>query len=151
MTIGGEYFCVGAYSRKTYNRKNNLLFWLGKKNHYPQSKRMFIGTSRQLAAAPRHIATADGLQRAATRCWHTQITEANNISDFVARSFAQNQNALAAVVATACLRHVLLALVDLISQAKEVLLASYFRRRCIRRCKQLLCGEFAVYGKTRST
>jgi len=151
VTIGGEYFCVGAYSRKTYNRKNNLLFWLGKKNHYPQSKRMFIGTSRQLAAAPRHIATADGLQRAATRCWHTQITEANNISDFVARSFAQNQNALAAVVATACLRHVLLALVDLISQAKAVLLASYFRRRCIRRCRQLLCSEFAVYGKPRST
>ena len=25
------FFCVGAYSRKTYNRKNNLLFWFGKK------------------------------------------------------------------------------------------------------------------------
>ena len=54
---------------------------------------------------------------------------------------------IAAAAAAAC---VLFTLVDLISQAKELLLASYFRRRC-NSCKQLMCSEFAVFGKPRST
>jgi len=54
---------------------------------------------------------------------------------------------IAAAAAAAC---VLFTLVDLIIEAKELLLASYFQRRC-NSCKQLMCSEFAVFGKPRST
>ena len=69
------------------------------------------------------------------------------VYDFAAALSATPQQ-IAAAAAAAC---VLFTLVDLISQAKELLLASYFRRRCNRRCKQLMCSEFAVFGKPRST
>ena len=39
----------------------------------------------------------------------------------------------------------------LLPESCLALLTSYFRRRCNRRCKQLMCSEFAVFGKPRST
>jgi len=90
---------------KHTTEKTTYFFGSAEKD-YPQRRRLFIDTPRQPAAA-------DGLQRAATRCWHSQITAANNTADFVAKALRETR-----------MRSLLLLL----------LLASYFRRRCFRRC-----------------